>query len=202
MGIIMDDFYYEESNPKHVFIKCLIIALVIAICLGAFLFYKEKNTIKLKKVVIELGDKLSENVTDYLENGDKFSNEYKLYLDEVNINKAGTYKYKVRYNKHVEESEIIIKDTTKPEVTVGDITVGIDESINPMYLVTSCNDLSLPCSAVFKEESILEKIKKPGTYNTEIKVSDAVGNSVLMKVNITSTKTASFSSIMTNDLEY
>ena len=49
MGIIMDDFYYEESNPKHVFIKCLIIALVIAICLGAFLFYKEKNTIKLKK---------------------------------------------------------------------------------------------------------------------------------------------------------
>ena len=45
----MDDFYYEESNPKHVFIKCLGILFILGVCLGIFLYYKDRNTIKLKK---------------------------------------------------------------------------------------------------------------------------------------------------------
>ena len=202
MGINMDDFYYEESNSKHVFIKCLIIIFIIGICIGSFVFYNNKNTIKLKKVVIELGTTLSKDVNDYLESGEKFSSEYKLYLDEVNTNKAGTYTYKVRYNKHVKTGKIIIEDTVKPEVTVDTITIGVEESLEPMYLVTSCKDLSLPCSAVFEDESILEDIKTPGKYETKIRVSDAAGNSVSMNVNIISSTNESFSSVMTSDLEY
>ena len=198
----MDEFYYEESDTKHVFLKCLVLLFIIGISVGVFIFYKNKNTIKLKKVVIELGSELSNDVRDYLENGEKYLSEYKLYLDEVNTQKTGTYTYKVRYNKHVKTGKIVIQDTTKPEVTVGDISIGVDETINPIYLVTSCKDLSLPCSAVFEDESILEKIKTPGKYETKIKVSDAEGNSVSITVNITSSEDANFSSIMTNDLNY
>lgn len=202
MGIIMDDFYYDESDNKHVFLKCIIIVFIIGICVGGFIYYKNKNTIRLKRIVVELGSDLSLNVNDYLMSGEKYSSDYKLYLDDVNVNKVGTYNYKIRYNKHVKNGKIIVEDTIKPEVNVSNISVGIDEEIKAIYLVTSCKDLALPCSAVFEDENILTKIKIPGVYETNIRVSDANGNSVSKKVIITSKENESFNSIMTSDLGY
>lgn len=198
----MDNFYYEESDTKHIVFKCLVIIFIIGLCVGAFIFVKNKNTIKLKRVVVELGSELSTDVNDYLVNGKKFSSDYKLYLDDVNKNKVGTYEYKVRYNKHVKTGKIIVQDTILPEVTVGEINVGINEEVKAIYLVTSCKDISLPCSAVFEDNTILEKIKTPGEYETGIIVSDASGNSVTKSAKIISTKNGSFDSVMTNDLEY
>ena len=198
----MDDFYYEESNPKHVFIKCIVIIFVLGICFGGFLFYRNKNAFNLKRVEVELGSEISNDVNDYLVNEVKNSFDYKLYLSNVDSSKVGVYTYKVRHNKHVKEGKIVIKDTVKPEVIVDDVTVGVDEEINPIHLVTSCKDLSLPCSAVFEDENIRKKINTPGTYLAKIKVSDAVGNSVVVDVKIISKEDASFSSVITGDLDY
>ena len=202
MGIIMDDFYYEDSGSKYIFVKCLIIIFIVGILIGGFLYYKNKNTIRLKKVVVELGSKLSLDVRDYLLSGERFSSDYNLYLDDVNINKVGTYDYKVRYNKHVKVGKIVVKDTIKPEVSVDDVTIGVNEDIKPIYLVTSCKDLALPCSAVFDDDNVISKFKNPGTYDVKIKVSDANGNSVLKNISVTVKENVNFTSVMTSDLEY
>ena len=204
MGINMDmeEIYFEESSTKQIFIKSLIIIFILGFCFGAFFYYKSKNTIKLRNIEVELGEPLSKNVLDYLSNGEKYSSKYKLYLDDVNTNKVGKYQYKVRYNKHTVTGYITILDRTKPEVTVNDITIGKDEELHAMYLVSTCKDKALPCSAIFEDERIYKKIKTPGTYNTIIKVSDANGNYVKKDVTITSSKNKTFSSVMTNDLDY
>ena len=51
-------------------------------------------------------------------------------------------------------------------------------------------------------ENIRKKINTPGTYLAKIKVSDAVGNSVVVDVKIISKEDASFSSVITGDLDY
>ena len=109
-GYNMDEFYYEESNPKHIFINCLIILFIIGLIIGIFLYVKNINTFKLKNIDINLGDKLSNNIEDYIDGSIKNIGDYKLYLDDVDVNKVGKYTYKVKYKKHTEEGIIEIID--------------------------------------------------------------------------------------------
>ena len=198
----MEDFYYEESNPKHIFLKCLGIIFIIGIFIGVFFFYKNKNTIKLNDITIEVGEKLSNNIEDYLVNGSKFSHEYKLYLNDVNTNKVGEYEYKVKYNKHIVSGSIKVVDKTKPEVIVNNLTIGINEELNPNDLILSCKDASLPCRVVLEKENDINKLKKVGTYSLSILVSDAAGNITKTNVNVTTSETETLSSLQTDNLEY
>ena len=198
----MDEFYYEESNPKHVFFKCLIIVFIIGLALGIFYYNKSKHTLKLKRVTVEVGEKLSKNVIDYISSGEKFADDYKLYLDDVDTSKVGKYSYKVKYNKHIEKGIINVVDTVKPIVEVNDITMGIDEELDLDMLISKCDDSSLPCKVSLKNENILNKLKNEGIYEVEIIVTDAVGNKTEKSVKITSSATLSMSSLHTSDLNY
>ena len=198
----MEEFYYEESNPKHVLIKCLIGIFIIGIGIGAFLFYKNENTIGLKNITVEVGSKLSTNIDDYLKNGHKYKNDYKLYLDEVDTSKVGEYTYKVKYNKHTEKGIIKVKDTTKPVIQLDNVTIGINEEFDPNVLLVRCDDSSLPCDVTFNNDNDMKSLKKEGTYNIEFKISDAEGNITKSKATITVSATETLSSKMTNDLEY
>lgn len=198
----MDDFYYEESNPKHVFFKCIGILFIIGLCIGIFLYYKDKNTIKLKRVTLELGEELSTDVNDYLLSGESFSEDYKLDLSNVDVNNIGTYTYKVKYNKHTKNGTIVVRDTISPIVKTDNIEMNINEELEPRVLVSSCEDLSLPCSVSFVDENITEKFKTPGTYEVEIEVSDAAGNKVKATAMVTSSETGTMTSVMSSDLEY
>lgn len=198
----MEDFYYEESNPKHVFIKCLVILFIIGIGIGVFLFYRKEHTIKLKDITIEIGETLSDNVEDYLLSGSKFSDEYKLYLNNVDNSKVGEYTYKVKYNKHTKSGTIKVIDKSKPIVVVNNITIGINEELDPNNLIMSCNDDSLPCRVTLENENDLDKLKVAGTYEIKINVSDDVGNITKTKVNITSSESETMSSLQTEDLNY
>lgn len=199
----MEDFYYEESNAKHVFIKCMLFLFIIGLISGGFVYYKRQNTIKLKNVNVELGSELSNNVDDYLINGKKYSSNYKLYLDNVDVNTIGKYSYKVKYNKHTKTGYINVQDTTKPEVTLDDlVTIGKDEEFNPNLLITSCTDKSLPCTATLKNDSDYDKLKNIGTYKIKINVSDTVGNTTEQEVTINVSETGTLSSKVTNDLNY
>lgn len=198
----MEEFYIEESNPKHVFFKCLVIIFIIGLCIGGFLFYKNENTIKLRVVSIEVGEELSNSINDYLVNGNRFSNDYKLYLDGVDNSKVGEYTYKVKYNKHIKKGIIKVVDIKKPEVVVNDIIIGVDEKLDPNILIRECKDDSLPCRVALVNESDVNKLKIAGKYEIEIDVSDAEGNVTKTKVNITSSETESLSSLQTDDLNY
>ena len=153
-GYNMEDFYYEETDFKQVFLKCMIFLFIVGVCLGVFLYYKKENTLKLKNIKINLYEELSTNLEDYVKSG-KFSDEYKLYLNSVDNSKVGTYTYKVKYNKHVEYGKIIVQDNVKPIVETNKIVIGVNEKLNPNILITSCKDDSLPCSVELKNESDL-----------------------------------------------
>ena len=198
----MEEFYYEETHSKHVFFKCMLYLFIVGACIGIFLFYKKENTIKLKKITIEVGSKLSSDIEDYLISGLKNKDKYKLYLNDVDTNRAGEYIYKIKYNKHIKKGTIIVADTKKPIVKLDSITIGVDEEFNTNLLLESCEDYSLPCTITFNNEDDLDLLKKAGKYNIEFKISDSEGNSTLKKTTINVSETETLSSKMTNDLEY
>ena len=198
----MEDFYYEESNSKHVFIKCLIIIFIIGVCIGCFLFYKDKNTLKLKNLTINIGENLSNNVSDYIKSGNRFNDEYKLNLNNVDNTKVGEYKYSIKYNKHIKYGIIKVVDNKKPEVVVSNLIIGVNEELDVNNLIMICKDDSLPCSVELENDNDLEKLKVAGTYDIKIKVSDSVGNITKSVVSITSSETETLSSLQTNDLNY
>ena len=199
----MEDFYYEEESPKHVFLKCLILLFIIGVCVGVFLFYKKENTISTKNIKVEVGTELSKDINDYLKSGKKNSSKYKLYLDNVDVNSVGKYTYKIKYNKNVKTGYINVVDTTAPEIILDDdVIVGTDEEFNPNIFVLKCNDYSLPCTVNLKNKSDLEKIKMPGSYNIDILISDSEGNTREETVTLTVSEDEEVSSKMTNDINY
>jgi len=198
-----EEFYYEESNPKHVFVKCLAILFIIGIVIGLFLYNKNNNVLKLKDIKINLGDKLSTNIEDYIDGGIKYIDDYKLYLDNIDTNKVGEYVYTVKYKKHKETGIIKIVDNKKPEVTLSDnIIIGTKEELDLNMLISKCVDDSLPCNVSLKKDNDLEKLKTEGTYKIDVVVSDAVGNKTNLTVDITTSDTETFSSLQTKDLKY
>lgn len=202
MGIIMDDFYFEDSNPKHVFLKCLLILFIIGLCIGAFLFYKNKNTMKLKKVYVELGSELSNDVNDYLVSGVANSSNYKLDLSMVDKDVIGEYTYKVRHNKNTKKGTLVVRDTTKPVIETSNIVMNKEETLDLNFIVTSCKDYSLPCSVSFVNKSDVEKLGTVGEYTIPFYIQDNVGNKVKKDIEITVSDTEYLSTKMSNDLEY
>lgn len=202
MGVIMDDFYFEDSNPKHVFLKCLLILFVIGICVGVFLFYKNKNTIRLKKVYVELGSELSDDVNDYLASGVANSSNYKLDLSMVDKDVIGEYTYKVKHNKNTKNGTIVVRDTTKPVIETSNIVMNKEETLDLNFIVTSCKDYSLPCSVSFADKKDVEKLGTVGEYTIPFYIQDNVGNKVKKDIKITVSDTEYLSTKMSNDLEY
>lgn len=199
----MEEIYYEEQSKKHIFLKCVLFVFILGVIVGVFIYFKYKNTIQLKNINVELGTSLSNNVNDYLKSGKRFANEYKLYLDGVDVNTIGKYSYKVKYNKHTKTGYINVVDTKEPEVNMDDsIEIGVNDEFDPTILINSCKDKSLPCTASLKNDSDYEKIKNIGTYNIDVKVSDTVGNYVIKKVTIVVSENGNMSNKVSNDLNY
>jgi len=201
-GFNMEDFYYEETNSKYIFLKCLIYLFIIGVFVGIFLYLKRENTIKLKNISIEVGENLSNNIGDYLLSGKNNIDDYKLDISNVDIKTVGVYSYKVKYNKHTKTGTIKVKDTTKPVVELDSITIGVEEEFNTNLLLASCEDYSLPCVVEFKNENDSKLLKNAGVYNIDFIIKDSVGNKVEKETTITVSESETLSSRMSNDLEY
>ena len=199
----MEEIYYEEQSKKHIFLKCVLFVFILGVIVGVFIYFKYKNTIQLKNIDVELGTSLSHDVNDYLKSGKRFANEYKLYLDGVDVNTIGKYSYKVKYNKHTKTGYINVVDKTKPEVVFNDnVVISSKEDFNINNLMLSCIDKSLPCTVTLINESDYDKLKNVGNYSMNVKVSDSAGNYVTKKVNVTVTDDKNVSNTMSSDLEY
>ncbi len=198
----MDDIIIDEPNDKYLFIKVLIILFIIGIFIGAFIYYKNSNVVKTKDIVVELGSELSYDVTDYLSKGKNNAKNCKLYLDDVDTNTVGTYTYKIKFRKHTKKGRIKVVDTVKPEVELDEITMSPNDTIDADLLLLSCKDLSLPCKATFKDENIINKLKKVGTYQVDVIVSDFYGNKVSKTATINVKNDVKLSSKKSSDLIY
>lgn len=175
------DFYFEESNPKWVTV--IIVILVIAGLGAGYYFYKEykKQVIKVKDVTIELGSKPSENVSSYATgatDGYTLSLPDNLVNEDGNTYMVGEYSYKLKKDDTIKRGKIFVKDTTAPNVTVKEITVGVNEEFEPFEFLDTCDDLSLPCKTSYKKDAYAKLNETAGRYNLEIIVEDKYGNKV------------------------
>ena len=81
------------------------------------------------QVEIELGSLLDENVTSYVTLDEKAAKEAELDLSAVDTNKTGTYPASVTYKEQTAVFEVVVKDTTVPEVTLVDkVTVAAGDA--------------------------------------------------------------------------
>lgn len=201
-----EDFYIENNSPIKI---TIIIILTIGLILGSIYYYKKiylNNYIKLNTIEIELGEEISTNIKDYI----KCNNysDYTLNLDNVLVDdnnktiSTGEYSYKIEGNNTIKKGKIIVKDTTKPIVTVQPLTIGLNEEYNVSEFVTECKDLSSPCKVDYEKEKDTTLNKNAGEYTFNIVVSDMENNKTTKEVKLIVKENYSYKDTKEKDLEY
>lgn len=199
----MDDIYIEETNGKTIFRTLLVIFFLIGLLIGGYIYFHNKNILKLNKVTIELGEKVPTDVEKYVKNKITNINDYELNTSAVNVNEdgntdtVGEYTYIVKYGNQEKKGKIIVKDTIAPTVTVKSLTVGVNEEFLLDDFIETCEDLSLPCKAEFKNKKDEKLLSEVGNHEIALKISDKYGNSTEKQVNLI----VSNSSTLLNDKE-
>ena len=198
-----EDFYIEDHYKRNVVIVIIIILLAIGGLYYGYKNYYKKNYFKIKDVTVELGSKLSTDIKDYIK-CDNYD-DYKLDLSAVvtdsdgKVTSVGEYAFKVIKNDDVSRGKVFVKDTTKPIVSVSDLTVGVNEEYNAYDFVNSCADLSMPCVVSFKDANDSDLSGKVGNYKIEIIISDNANNKVNKTVNLTVKEGYSFKEVKEKD---
>lgn len=201
-----EDFYIENNSPIKI---TIIIILTIGLIIGTIYYYKKiylNNYIKLNTIEIELGEEISTNIEDYI----KCNNysDYTLNLDNVLVDdnnktiSTGEYSYKIEGNNTIKKGKIIVKDTTKPIVTVQTLTIGLNEEYNVSEFVTECKDLSSPCKVDYEKEKDTTLNKSAGEYTFNIVISDMENNKTTKEVKLIVKENYSYKETKEKDLEY
>ena len=125
------------------------------------------------QVEIELGSLLDENVTSYVTLDEKAAKEAELDLSAVDINKTGTYAASVTYKEETAAFEVVVKDTTAPEVTLVDkVTVAAGMPLHAKDVIAEVTELSGEVTAVF-EKAEPEKPEQPEGIETLTENTDS-----------------------------
>ena len=125
------------------------------------------------QVEIELGSLLDENVTSYVTLDEKAAKEAELDLSAVDINKTGTYAASVTYKEQTAAFEVVVKDTTAPEVTLVDkVTVAAGMPLHAKDVIAEVTELSGEVTAAF-EKAETEKPEQPEGIETLTENTDS-----------------------------
>lgn len=201
------EFYFEETNPRKAKIVFAIILLIISILFILLLYYRNVYTLNVKKeVVYEVGDTLSEDIINYLNNKIIDEDDYSISLINVPnekgiLTKVGEYNYRVKYKSISKKGKIIVEDNTPPIVETTNLKVGVNEEYELDEFLTVCEDYSKPCNVKYKKESDSELNKKSGIYAIDIVISDQYNNKVTKTVKLEVKKNFSRENIKKNDLK-
>ena len=174
----MDEDFKDVYKTHSKLTAVIIILVIIALIAFGYFFVYSKYKFTLKIVKHELGEPLSTDVNDYLRKKLVNTTGYVLDTSSVKVDEIGEYEYKIKYNKITKKGKIKVVDTTPPSFEVKaktEVEAG-DTNFYPSDMLTSCEDLSMPCFVTFKNEVDEEKLKTPGEYNFEIVVEDLYKN--------------------------
>ena len=104
-----------------------------------------------EQIEVELASSLDENVTAYVALDEKAAKEATLDLSAVDTNKTGTYKASVTYKEQTAAFEVVVKDTTAPEVALVDkVTVAAGMPLHAKDVIAEVTELSGEVTAVFE----------------------------------------------------
>lgn len=203
----MDEEFYIEDNSVLKIVLTIIVAIALII---AVIYYYNKiykpNYIKLNDITVELGDKLSDDIKDYITCNNY--DDYQIDLSNIKVDEngqtvsTGEYSYKITGNNVLKKGKVIVKDTKAPIVTVQSLTVGVEEDFSVSEFVTTCEDLSLPCKVSYEKEKDSTLNKKAGEYTLNIIVTDMAGNETSKQVKLVVKENYTYKSQKEKDLEY
>ncbi|HBA37230.1 MAG TPA: hypothetical protein DCY94_00775 [Firmicutes bacterium] len=196
-----DDFLDVTENSHKIGIIFILVIIVILVC-GYFFVFK-KFYFSVKNIEVELGEKLSMDVKDYLSKSIKDTHEFKLDISQVNSLEVGSYNYTITHNGQIRKGKIKIVDTTAPVFTLRELS--IEEGTEDFYLgsfLATCEDYSTPCIVTFKNSKDEEKLAKVGKHNIEIEVADTFGNKKKATAVLNVVKAGTIVEEGATDLEY
>lgn len=198
-----EEFYFEESNPKKVVLTCLFILFLIGVGFGAYQYFTIRDNVKLKQMTIELGDKVSDDISLYIKSGkyDGFTLDItSVHVDENgNTDSVGEYSYKIIKNDQVIRGKIIVQDTTPPVAEVKELTVGLNEEFDVNDFLVSCEDLSGACNVLYADQKGETATSEEGTHEIRIKIRDKYNNEIIKKTKLIVSRDASLSDLKASD---
>lgn len=198
-----EEIIFDESklSAKK---KAIIFVIVFAIIIFAIIFFFKSFNFSVKKeIVLEVGDKLSLDVKDYITNNPLNDKDYKLDLDSVRVEdgkvvEVGEYTYRVTLKDTIKEGKIIVKDTKAPKVETIDLTIGTQDQIKADDFIAKCDDYSLPCVSTIDGNI---DTSKTGTFDIKITTKDNKDNKTTNTVKLTVKDNYSFEEEKKSDIE-
>ena len=202
-----EEIYIEESNPFKVKITIIIILVLLSIAFVLFVILKNRYTLTLDDVHIEVGEKLPKDIDFFVENKVVDDSDYKLYINNIpvdsegKVNEVGVFEYKVKYKNITKTGNLVVEDTKVPEVEVKDLTIGVGEDYDISDFIVECFDYSKPCNVTYKNDKDENVQNKAGVYEFDIVITDTEGNKVTKSVRLIVKKGYSYEDMKKSDLE-
>lgn len=187
----MEEIYIEQTSPKTIFKTVILILFIFGLLIGGYLYFHNRNILKLERVVIELGEEVPKDIEIYVKNDVNNINDYELNINSIPVDEnkktdeVGEYKFSVKYGNQKRIGKVIVKDTKGPKVILKELTVGVSEDFLLDDFIDSCEDLSMPCKVSLEKKSDEKLFSKVGTHKIDLKVSDKYGNSTIRSVTFT-----------------
>lgn len=181
----------KKGSSKKTIVVLLLILLVALVGFGVYTILTMSktsvtNSIQTKEVKVELGSRLSQDISTYATLTGFTKENCSINLENVDTSKVSTYKYTVTCGKTSEEGLVIVDDTTNPEVITTDLVLLPNAEVKPEDFIEQCVDAS-KCSYAF--ENTVDT-KALGEQTITILVSDEYNNKSTVTAKLTISNTA------------
>ena len=172
----------KAKSKKIWIIICIIVWVIAAVTVTFYFCYRVRQV--TERMVLELGDKVSEDLHDYIDGFEFAVTRSELDLSDVKQDKVGEYEATVTHGWQEFTYTIIIEDTTPPELILKDeqIYLKLGEEYSANKFVEEVQDISgsveLKLKAVDGEETGNGQISfsECGTYDVAVTATDPSGN--------------------------
>lgn len=161
----------------------IVVIIMVLLCggLGAFYWLAWRVEPVAAEHIVEFGEAVSEEITDYV-SGYPFSLKFAhLDLSEVNTEKVGTYQATVTHGFETYTYDICIEDTTAPTLVPKSANyLAVKEVYRPEDLLERASDLSGDVTLIFtdKSDKTYEEFSRAARTNAEVTImgEDIYGN--------------------------
>lgn len=197
-------FYNRVYNTKRTIINLVIIGICIIGVIVCFIITSNfqgenhntpEGSLSIKReVTVEVNDTVKTEMFFSKVENTNLEKVKVVYPDNYNVSKPGKYEIILTIDGKDYNTTLNIVDTTKPVLTLKELTIKSNESYNVDDFVENCTDNSNEnCIISFYTEGIDEdgkqinysQYKKDGTYSIKISAKDNNGNQTVKETKLT-----------------
>lgn len=191
----------QKKGGKLKFSKTsiLLIAVLVIAIIGVAVWYilnnasttQTKGEISTKDLVLELGQPLSSDISDYALLTGFNASTCTLDTSKVNTKRMGSYEYTVTCGSTSRIGSIVLQDKTAPVVTTKEVMVVPGTMVNISDFIVACNDYT-ECSYELEDstQSLETLTATEGNYNLNLKVSDEYDNQTTVTLSLVVSESA------------